>query len=81
MDKSKILGTALDVAKVAAPFVAGPAGVALGAAVLNMIRELKEVAEASPEEVAQFEATREEYERLVNERVDKTINALGDRAV
>jgi len=83
-DKSKIIGSAIDVAKNLAPLIAAGTGglavLAAGKAALKLIEDLNETAGAAPEKIAEFEKSREELERAVNAHADRVIDSLGDRA-
>lgn len=82
MNKSKIIGSAIDVATHLAPLIAAGTGgalaIAAGKAALDLIEDLNETAGAAPEKVAEFERSREELERAVNAHADRVIDSLGD---
>lgn len=79
MIASNIIAAAIAAANAAAEAAPlGAAAVKAGSAVLDLVNGLRGIAGATPEHIAEFEASREALERAVNDHASRTAASLGD---
>jgi hypothetical protein len=79
MDKSALIASVIGVAKAVTPLIHSttPATLTAGLAVLKLVDTLKATAGAAPDQIAEFDASREALEKAVAAHAGCTAASLG----